>query len=91
MARGQRLTEILKQSQYSPLPVAHQVIILYAGVNGFLDVHPVNQLASYETHLIRYIDKKYPEIFEKIIQEGKLDESLQTKIKEVLREFEAIF
>ncbi len=70
MARGQRLTEILKQGQYAPLPFSKQILIIYAGTQGLLDDMPVDQLRDFEKGLYDYVDTSSPAIF-KAIEEKK--------------------
>jgi F-type H+-transporting ATPase subunit alpha len=91
LARGQRLTEILKQGQYSPMPVERQVVIVYAGTHGFLDKYPIEKLREYEEQLASTIEKKHPEIYREIVSSGKIDDSLKTKLEQVLKEFDGIF
>ena len=64
--RGQRMVEILKQPPYSPLPVENQVVIIFAGSRGFLDVVPTSSIGKFEAELYPYVEAKYPEIFEEI-------------------------
>jgi len=91
LARGQRLTEILKQGQYSPLSVERQIVLIYAGTHGYLDKHPVNKLGEYERQLEAFIVKKYPEIFKDIVSTGKLEDALKAKLEQALKEFDAAF
>ena len=56
LARGERLTEILKQDQYQPLPMEKQVVIIFAATNGFLDAYPVAEGRRYERELYRFLD-----------------------------------
>src|SRR3954447_15620470 len=58
LARGQRLTEILKQGPYMPMPVERQIIIIFAGTNGYLDKYPIQKLGEFEQQLSEFIDKK---------------------------------
>ena len=58
--RGQRLVEILKQGQYSPLPVEKQILIIFAGTNGYLDDLPVEQCRKFEEELYRFVDNAHP-------------------------------
>ena len=58
LARGERMVELLKQEQYKPLPVADQVLSIYAGVNGFLDNVPVNKIKEFEQGLLEYVKRK---------------------------------
>ena len=58
LARGQRLTEILKQGQYTPMPVERQVVIIFAGTNGYLDKYPLDKLGEYERQLRNLLSRK---------------------------------
>ena len=91
LARGERLVEILKQGQYQPLPVAKQILIIYAGVNGFLDEFPVSALQKYEAQLYQFIEDRYPEIFREIEEKKELDDALRSKIDRALEEFKEVF
>ncbi len=62
LGRGQRMQEILKQPQYSPMSLADQVIAIFAGTNGFADQVPVEKMGSWQTEMLRYMDSAYPEI-----------------------------
>src|SRR6187401_3224541 len=63
LARGQRLTEILKQGQYQPMAVERQIVTIFAGTNGYLDKHPIDRLGEYEVELSAFLDQKYPNVF----------------------------
>ncbi|KAI8806432.1 P-loop containing nucleoside triphosphate hydrolase protein [Cladochytrium replicatum] len=89
--RGARLTELLKQNQFSPLPVEHMVAIIYAGVNGFLDKVPVNKIGAFEKSLIPFIQSNFPEIFESVKTEGKISPEIEAKIKTALTDFSKQF
>lgn len=89
--RGARLTELLKQSQYSPLPVEHQVLVIFAGVNGFLDKLDVKRVTTFEAGLVPFIQEKYPDILEAIKTKGEINEELNGKIKEAINQFLATF
>jgi F-type H+-transporting ATPase subunit alpha len=80
--RGARLTELLKQNQYKPLPVEDQVVIIYAGVNGFLDKLPVNKVGEFESAIIPYVKQNYPELLESIKKESKISDDLNKRLKE---------
>jgi F-type H+-transporting ATPase subunit alpha len=90
LAKGQRLTELLKQKQYSPLPVERQVVIIYAGTKGYVDALPVSSLARYERELFDFLDSRYPAIFEGIRKDKKID-NVEEKMKEALKAFGAQF
>lgn len=85
--RGARLTELLKQSQYSPLPVEQQVVIIFAGVNGFLDRLDVKKVTQFEAKLIPFIQNTHPDIIEAIRKEGQISEELNKKLKEAISSF----
>ena len=89
--RGQRLVEILKQPQYAPLPVEKQVMIIYAGTNGFLDDLPVEQCREFEKELYKYVDSANPGIFKQIVEKKQLDDNLKAEIKKLLTEFKQRF
>jgi F-type H+-transporting ATPase subunit alpha len=89
--RGSRLVEILKQGQYEPLPVEKQILIIFAGTNGFLDHLPVSALKKYEQELYAFVESRYPDLLQEIAQKRELTEELRAKIKKVLEEFNADF
>jgi F-type H+/Na+-transporting ATPase subunit alpha len=89
--RGARLVEILKQGQYSPLPVAQQVMIIYAGTNGFLDAIPVAQVGKYQNELATFMETKRPGILQTIAEKKTLDDALKAEINTTLMEFGKTF
>ncbi|MEK7397421.1 MAG: F0F1 ATP synthase subunit alpha [Candidatus Poribacteria bacterium] len=91
LARGQRLTEILKQDQYSPMDVQSQVLVIFAGTNGYLDKYPIEKLLEYERQLMSFSEKRYPEVLKEIIEKKKIDDGLKASIEKVLKEFETVF
>jgi F-type H+-transporting ATPase subunit alpha len=91
LARGARLTELLKQDQYSPLPVEKQVLIIYAGTNGFVDDLPVESLKRFEQELYRFADNGYPKILNDLREKKTLDDQLKNGINEMLKEFKSRF
>jgi F-type H+-transporting ATPase subunit alpha len=89
--RGARLTELLKQPQFSPMPVEEQVISIYAGVRGYLDKIAVNQVGKFEQELLRSIRSKNPEILESLRKDKQITPDLETKLKATLDTFAASF
>jgi F-type H+-transporting ATPase subunit alpha len=85
--RGARLTELLKQPQYAPIPVEHQVLVIYAGVNGFLDRLDVSRVTSFEAKLIPYVQSNNPEVLDEIRTKGELSDALKSKINKILESF----
>ncbi|MBN1603386.1 MAG: F0F1 ATP synthase subunit alpha [Chitinispirillaceae bacterium] len=91
LARGERLTELLKQKQYQPLNVMNQVMILYAGTRGFLDRYAVNKLGAYERHLHTFLELKYSDFMKRLQSAGQLTTDLAKEAEEVLHDFEKMF
>src|SRR5918992_338329 len=78
--RGARLVEILKQPQYNPLPVEKQVLIIYAGTNGFLDQVPVASVGAYEADLYRFFELRYSAMLQGIAEKKQIDDQLKGQI-----------
>ncbi len=91
LSRGERLVEILKQDQYRPLPVAHQVISIFAGVRGLVDDVKVSDIKKFENGLITYIEEKYKGIVDSINQTKKLDDETEAQLKAAVLEYKALF
>ncbi|MCZ6601469.1 MAG: F0F1 ATP synthase subunit alpha, partial [Planctomycetota bacterium] len=87
LERGRRMVELLKQKQYSPMPVQHQVIMIYTGTQGYLDDLPLAKVADFEERLLFYMEHTHSEIPEAIIEEGKLSDETRKKLKSVLDDF----
>ncbi|HTM45929.1 MAG TPA: F0F1 ATP synthase subunit alpha, partial [Polyangiaceae bacterium] len=87
LERGQRLTELLKQGQYVPLPVEKQVVIIYAGVKGFVDKLPLSSIGEYERELYRFIDTKHPEVWQEIRDKKVISDEFKGRLEAVLTEF----
>ncbi len=91
LARGSRLVEILKQPQYRPLPVEKQILIIFAGTNGFLEMYPESALQRYEAELYEFVEKKSSEILREIREKRTIDAELERKVKTLLEEFKGKF
>lgn len=89
--RGERLTEVLKQAQYQPLPVEKQILIIYAGNRGFLDEFGASQLKEYEEKLYEFFDKEHPEMLKKIAEKKEIDADLDEAISAALTAFNQKF
>ena len=87
LARGERLTELLKQGQFSPLSSEEQVVLLYAGVNGFMDSIETNQISEFEVQLLSTIKKDYMNILDDIKSTNALNEENENLLKETLESF----
>ena len=86
LARGQRLRELLKQPQYSPLSVAEQVAVVYAGLNGYLDEVPVDKVAPYAKYLRDYLKNSKPKYMEILRNEKQLNDEAEGLLKEAIAE-----
>jgi F-type H+-transporting ATPase subunit alpha len=84
LARGARLTELLKQAQFSPLKMEEQVAVIYAGVNGYLDAFPVNKIRDFENGLLNLLRSKNPDILEDIRKTNDLSADTEKKLKGVV-------
>jgi F-type H+-transporting ATPase subunit alpha len=89
--RGSKLTELLKQDQYSPLKVEEQVVTIFSGVKGFLDDVELNQIKSFESKLLSKIKSEAPDILNNIKSSGKIDESNEEKLKIFITDFKRGF
>ena len=89
--RGARLTELLKQPQYTPVPVAEQVVAIFAGVRGYLDKIEVADVTRFETGLLSAIRDKQPELLAAIRDEGELSPETEEKLKHFLDEYARTF
>ncbi|MCZ7583967.1 MAG: F0F1 ATP synthase subunit alpha [Deltaproteobacteria bacterium] len=89
--RGQRMTELLKQDQYAPLPVGRQVLIIYAGVNGHLDDVPVEAVGKFEGEFFRFVDQNYPDLQKTIEKEKVVSDATETVVKEAIAKFKGMF
>jgi len=91
LARGQRLRELLKQPQYSPLPVEEQVAIIYAGINGYMDDVPVEKVTEFASEMRSYIRNNKPKFAELIRGEKKLSDESEALLKEGINEAKQAF
>ena len=89
--RGERLTELLKQKQYSPMAVSEMVPLIYAGVNGHLDNVPVNKILQWEADFLSHLKTNEPSIMEQIDKDGQVTKELDGKLKSVVQSFTKSF
>ena len=87
LARGARMVELLKQEQYKPMPVADQVLSIFAGVNGFVDNVPVNKIREFEQELLAFIKEKHPQVRDEVKTRKKIDEEFGGQLKQIISEF----
>ena len=91
LARGARLTEILKQPQFEPMPVEHQVMIIYAGNAGYLDDVPVDKVEDFEREFQRFMDAKYPDVGLQIKKTNALSDATEGLLKKAIADFKGEF
>jgi F-type H+-transporting ATPase subunit alpha len=89
--RGARLTELLKQPQFSPLKMEEQVVSIYAGVNGYLDPLPVNKVRDFEDGLLRLLREKHADLLETIRTEKALSDATTATLKNVVASYAKSF
>ena len=89
--RGSRLVELLKQGQYQPLPVEKQILIIFAGTNGFVDELPLTALKKYEQELYSFVESRHPDVFAEVLKKRELDGDLRAKMTKTLEEFKGVF
>ena len=89
LTRGQRLQEILKQSQYAPVSLAHQVIAIFSGTKGYASKIDVDRMQEWEIAMLRYMDTSHPEIAKAIEEEKKISDDTEAKLRAALDAFNA--
>jgi F-type H+/Na+-transporting ATPase subunit alpha len=91
LGRGQRLTEVLKQDQYSPLSVEKQVLSIFVATSGLLDSVPVNEVRRFEKEMLQYVETSAPSILKTIAEKKALDDGIRAEIKKAVGEFKERF
>ena len=91
LARGSRLVELLKQPQYSPFPVEHEVVSIWAGSAGELDIVPVPDIRRFEREFLEFVGREYPGVYDAIRQTGRLDDDTVEQLKRAIAEFKRQF
>jgi len=89
LGRGQRMQEILKQLQYAPASLEHQVMVIFAGTNGFADSVPLERMRAWELDLVKYLDASHPEIGRDIAAQRRITEETEAKLREALAAFKS--
>jgi F-type H+-transporting ATPase subunit alpha len=89
LARGERLMELLKQPQYSPVRIDHQVFFIYAGTRGFLDKVKVEKMPDWKRDFSRYMDTSHPDLGRKILESGAWNDAVEGGIRQALEDFMA--
>jgi F-type H+/Na+-transporting ATPase subunit alpha len=89
--RGQRMVELLKQDQYVPMLVEQQILVIFAGTNGYVDEVPVNAVKKFEQELLRFVTSKHQSLLDDIKSKKQLDDDLKARIKSAIEEFKKSF
>ncbi len=89
--RGQRMVELLKQDQYVPMPVEQQILVIFAGTNGYVDDVPVNAVKKFEQEFLRFVTSKYQPLLSDIAAKKQLDDDLKARAKATIEEFKKTF
>ncbi len=89
LTRGQRMQEILKQPQYEPMSLEHQVMVVFAGTNGYADAVPVERMKKWEADLVRYLATSHPEIGKDIAEKKQISAETEKKLREALEAFKS--
>jgi F-type H+/Na+-transporting ATPase subunit alpha len=91
LEKGKRITEILKQDQYEPMPVEKQIMILYAAVNNFLTDIPVSKIRVFEKSFLEYMDTHKEEVGKDILDKKELTDDVKNALSEAIKEFKKVF
>ncbi len=91
LERGRRLVEVLKQPQYKPLSVEKQILLIFAGTNGYLDEYPEEAIAKYESELYQFIESRHPEVLAEIKEKKKISDEFADQVSKVFDEFNNTF
>ncbi|HNX91883.1 MAG TPA: F0F1 ATP synthase subunit alpha [Syntrophomonas sp.] len=91
LTRGERTLEVLKQGQYVPMPMEEQVLMIYAGVNGYLDDMPKNKVQEFEVDFLKFMRSANADVLAAIRDTGKLDDATQGKLVKGIQEFKSTF
>lgn len=91
LEHGKRIVEVLKQPQYKPMPVEHQVIILYAMTKHYLDTIPVDQVLAFEKGFLAFCDEQHPAIGQRIAQEKVLSDEVEEELKQAIETYRSEF
>jgi len=89
--RGKRQVEVLKQDQFQPLPFSKQILIIFAGTNGYLDDLQVEQIREFETELYKYVESMNAKLLDTIMEKKALDDGLKAEIEKTLKDFKQRF
>src|SRR4051812_23727167 len=87
--RGARLVELLKQPQFKPMPIEQEVMVIYAGTQGYMDDVPLNRIQEFQNALLNYVDTTAAELRKNLAEKKELTPEIENKLKEVLNDFKS--
>ena len=91
LERGARMTEMLKQPQFQPFPVEHQVAALFSASRGFVDDLPVDQIQRFRAELLEYMDASHRDLLDQIVAQGRIDDELDEALQRAVRDFKSTY
>jgi F-type H+/Na+-transporting ATPase subunit alpha len=91
ITRGQRMTEILKQPEFQPVPVEEQIVIIYAGTSGALDDIPLGRVSDFETKYLTFLRANHAELLKSIRTDKKWTDTIQQQCDQLVKKFKAEF
>ncbi|HDP95014.1 MAG TPA: F0F1 ATP synthase subunit alpha [Candidatus Aminicenantes bacterium] len=91
LERGKRLSQLLKQDQYQPMPVENQILVIFAGTHGYLDEFPVDAVDRYEKQLLSHANANHPQVLREIREKREISPELESTIESLLKEFAELF
>jgi len=91
LTRGERVTEVLKQGQYQPMKMEEQVVVIYSGVNGYLDDLPRDRILAFETDFLKFMRSANADVLNTIRDTGKIDDATEEKLVKAINEFKSTF
>lgn len=89
LGRGQRMQEILKQPQYQPMELEQQVVVLFAGTNGYADNVPLDKMAQWQADLLRYVESSHPDLINAIVEKKAITDEIRAALRKALDSFQA--
>jgi len=85
--RGARLVELLKQPQYRPMPVEQEVMVVFAGTQGFLDDVPINRVQEFQNSFLQYVDSSAPAVRQSLLSKPELTKEVEEQLRQALNDF----
>ncbi len=91
LERGARMTEMLKQPQFAPLPVANQIAVLFAASRGFVDDLPVDQIQRFRSEFLEYMESSHQDLLDQIVEKGRIEDELDEALTTAVRDFKSTY